>query len=60
MDKVPGDKYANFLANSLVEIPAYAIGGILLYRFGLRVTLYIGTSLAVIGGTLLIIYGDEV
>ena len=55
---IQGDKYSNMLANSLVEIPAYAIGGVLIYLLGVKKTLYIGSSIALVGGVLLIIYGN--
>ncbi len=56
--RIPGDKYSNILANCLVEIPAYAIGGVFLKFLGMRITNYIGASVAVIGGVLLIMYGE--
>ena len=55
---IKGDKYINMLANSLVEIPAYALGGILIYYLGVKRTTYIGTIISLVGGTLLIIYGN--
>ena len=55
---IPGDKYSNMLANSLVEIPAYAIGGILVYYFGVKKTIYTGSIISLVGGILLIIFGN--
>lgn len=55
--KIPGDTYSNMLANSLVEIPAYAIGGGLIFYLGMRITNYIGAAVALLGGALLIAYG---
>lgn len=58
VEKIPGDHFDNFFASNIVEIPAYALGGVLIYYLGVRVSLYCGASISLIGGTLLIIFGD--
>ena len=59
IEHVKGDKYLNFLAGASVEIPAYAIGGVLIYFFGIRISLYAGACISILGGSFLIVYGGE-
>jgi hypothetical protein len=58
VEHVPGDKYSNFFASNIVEIPAYAMGGVGIHYLGVRKTLYIGASISMLGGVPLIIFGD--
>jgi hypothetical protein len=57
-DKIQGDKYSNMLANSLVEIPAYLLGGAMIFYLGIRVSLYVGSLVAISGGLCLWIFGN--
>ena len=49
--------YVTALFLSLADIIAYAIGGVLVKKFGAKRTLFISYTTASIGGVLILVYG---
>jgi len=59
MKNIEGNVFLNTFVSSLSELPAILLSGFMYKKLGIKITLIVWFSVAIIGGACLMIFGSE-